>query len=438
MRFMQSSQTLDSSQLQDRDTEMLQKSDFTELPSSLSRQGESDSPCQSSRDAYCKVDIENTVIGCKKIVILGHSYIQCAVQRAAVMMDGKDLGLRRLGGQLVGLGLKHSTRPYFKRESNFEAIPERCEQGKMNTTILSPDQFVLFDFPGFQGWISIPFCIIYIITLLGNVIILIIISSEERLQEPMHIFICMLGVADLALSSSVLPRIIIMLWFDINNISREGCFIQLFCIFFSAIVASSFLVAMSFDRYFAICYPLRYSAIFSNSTLKKTAMLCITRSLIFVTPMPVLASSVSYCRSNNLVTSYCDYESLIEISCTKSVLHSVYGLVIAFIGITDVFFIILTYTMILVNVLKLASVKNGTKALSTCSSHLIVVLLTYTTSTFAAVMHRYTQDISDTLLATLSCLYIILPGMLNPIIYGMRTKEIKKHALKHFKLNKGR
>ncbi|XP_043927860.1 olfactory receptor 52K1-like [Protopterus annectens] len=304
----------------------------------------------------------------------------------------------------------------------------------MNTTISSAEYFVLFYFPGMQGWISVPFCIIYIITLLGNFTIVLIITGKESLQEPMYLFICMLAIADVILNSAILPRMLVMLWFDITNISIEGCFFQLFFMHISAFVASSFLLAMCFDRYFAVCNPLRYSSVFSSSTVRKILLLCIVRGLIFVTPLPILASTLSYCRSNTLITSYCDYISLIEISCTDSIFYSIYGLLIAFIIIADAVFIIFTYVMILVTVLKLASRKDHDKALSTCSSHLVVVLMTYTTAIFAVVMNTFNQDVLSTVLVPLSRLSIALPGMLNPIIYGIKTKEIRQHALKFFRI----
>ncbi|XP_043927861.1 olfactory receptor 52K1-like, partial [Protopterus annectens] len=300
----------------------------------------------------------------------------------------------------------------------------------MNVTSPSIPNFVLFGFPGIQGWMSIPFSVIYIVTLLGNFTIVIIITGDESLHEPMYLFICMLAIADVISSTSILPRMLAMLWFDITIISMEGCCLQLFFMHTATFVASSFLLAMSCDRYFAISNPLRYSTIFSSSTVRKISLLCIARGLIFVIPLPVFVSTLSYCRSNILVTSYCDYISLIQISCTESIFYAIYGLTIAFIIIADAVFIIFTYVMILVTVLKLASRKDHDKALSTCSSHLIVVLLTYTTAIFAVIMNSFAEYIPSSLLATLSCLYIVLPGMLNPIIYGMKTKEVRLHALK--------
>ncbi|XP_043927859.1 olfactory receptor 52K1-like [Protopterus annectens] len=301
-----------------------------------------------------------------------------------------------------------------------------------NSTISSPEEFVLSGFPGVQGWVSIPFCTMYVLTLLGNLTILITIKCEESLQEPMYMFMCMLATADIALSSSVLPRMLVMLWFDANTISRDACFLQLFFVHSFTVMASSVLLAMSFDRYLAICYPLQYANVFSKSLIKKIAALCITRGFILIIPEPVFASKVSYCSSNVLPTSYCDFLSLIKIGCSESTLNSVYGLAVAFVVIADAGFIMFSYAKILSTVLKLASGEERQKAINTCGSHLFVLLFTYNTALFSFVTHRFVKGISPPLLVAFSCLYMVLPAMLSPIIYGVRTKEIRKNIFKHF------
>ncbi|XP_043927858.1 olfactory receptor 52K1-like [Protopterus annectens] len=299
-----------------------------------------------------------------------------------------------------------------------------------NGTISLSEEFVLSGFPGIQGWVSIPFCTIYVLTLLGNCTILLVIKHDEALQEPMYMFIFMLATADIALSSTVLPRMLVMLWFDANSIRKEACFLQMFFVHSFAIMASSVLLAMSFDRYFAICYPLQYANVFSKSLIKKIATLCITRGFILIIPAPVLASNVSYCSANVLPTSYCDFMSLIKIGCSESTFNSVYGLTVPFVVIADVGFIMFSYAKILSTVLKLGSSEERQKAINTCGSHLLVLLFTYITAFFSFITHRFVKGISPPLLVVFSSLYMVLPAMLNPIIYGVRTNEIRKNIFK--------
>ncbi|XP_043927863.1 olfactory receptor 52K1-like [Protopterus annectens] len=275
----------------------------------------------------------------------------------------------------------------------------------------------------------------YVLAMGGNVAILIIVKVEESLHEPMYIFLCMLAIVDLVLCNTVLPKMLSMLWFMQNKISFEGCFTQMFLVHSFTVAESSVLLAMAFDRYTAICNPLRYTTIFTKTFMLKIGLFCFIRGIILIAPEPWLASRLPYCASKVVPISYCDHMSVVKLACTDTTINNAYGLAaLILIIFVDSALIVLSYIKILHAVMNLGSGEERKKALNTCGSHLCVVLFTYITALFSLITHRISKLAGSDALVTFSCLYVALPGMMNPIIYGIRTKEIRKHILKH--LNK--
>ncbi|XP_043927709.1 olfactory receptor 52K1-like [Protopterus annectens] len=302
----------------------------------------------------------------------------------------------------------------------------------INISALHPPEFILTGFPGYQGlqhWIAIPYCIMYILIIVGNFTILFVVFSEQSLHQPMYYFICMLAIIDLVLSNLILPKLLLMLLSEDYTISFQGCLTQMFFIHVFTVLESSALLTMSFDRYVAICNPLRYSAIFSNSFIMKIVGLSITRGVVFIMPLPILASRLPYCNSNIISISYCDHMSVVKLACADTTLNSSYGLVVIFLVVSDMSFIVFSYSMILRAVLKLGSGEERQKALHTCGSHLCVVVFAYSSATFSFITHRFGRALPPEFIVVFACLYLILPAMLNPIIYGARTKEIRRYVL---------
>uniref|UniRef100_A0A8C3SYF3 G-protein coupled receptors family 1 profile domain-containing protein n=1 Tax=Chelydra serpentina TaxID=8475 RepID=A0A8C3SYF3_CHESE len=158
-----------------------------------------------------------------------------------------------------------------------------------NTTDFThPSTFILMGIPGLEAahvWISIPFCIMYAIAILGNFTILFIVKREKSLHGPMYYFLCMLAGSDLVLATSVLPKMLSIFWFNSREIDFSACLTQLY---FLHLTESGILVAMAFDRYVAICHPLRHSSILTNPVVGKTGLAVVLRSGIVVLPFPLL------------------------------------------------------------------------------------------------------------------------------------------------------
>ncbi|XP_043927865.1 olfactory receptor 52K1-like [Protopterus annectens] len=308
-----------------------------------------------------------------------------------------------------------------------------------DASISYPAEFILTIFTGtpYQlQWISLAFSLIYVLSMTANTVILAVIKMEENLHEPMYIFICMLAIVDMILCNTILPKMLSMLCFLENVISFEGCLIQMFFVHTFSVAESSILLVMSFDRYIAICNPLRYKSIFTSSFITKLSLACFIRGFIFTAPEVFLASRLPYCSSRVVSISYCDHMSVVKLACADTTLNNVYGStgLVLIVG-TDAILIIFSYIKILQAVKNLASRDELQKAINTCGTHLCVVLFTYTVAVFSLITQRMSKAVGSDVLVFTSCLYLVTPGMLNPIIYGAKTKEIRSSFIKQFKMH---
>uniref|UniRef100_A0A8C4VBW7 Olfactory receptor n=1 Tax=Gopherus evgoodei TaxID=1825980 RepID=A0A8C4VBW7_9SAUR len=263
-----------------------------------------------------------------------------------------------------------------------------------NTTeFTNPSTFILLGIPGLETahvWISIPFCTIYAIAVLGNFTILFIVKRDPSLHEPMYYFLCMLAVTDLLLSTSTIPKMLNIFWFSSREIDFSACLIQMYFIHCFSGMASGILVAMAFDRYMAICHPLRHSTILTNSVVVKIGLAVVLRGGMLVMPNPVLARQWPYCRTNIIPHSYCEHIAVVKLACADIRISSYYGLFVAFLmtGL-DVFFITVSYIQILRAIFSLPTKDARLKTFGTCSSHLCVFLTFCIPSYFSILTHRF-------------------------------------------------
>ncbi|XP_030401168.1 olfactory receptor 52M1-like [Gopherus evgoodei] len=293
--------------------------------------------------------------------------------------------------------------------------------------------FILLGIPGLEAahvWISIPFCTMYTIAVLGNFIILFIVKREPSLHGPMNYFLCMLAVTDLVLSTSTLPKMLAIFWFNSREIDFSACLTQLYFIHCFSAMESGIFVAMAFDRYVAICHPLRHSITLTNPVVAKTGVAVVLRGIMLILPYPLLARQWPYCRTNTIPHSYCEHIAMVKLACTDISISSYYSLSAAFFVIgLDVFFITMSYTQILRTIFSLPTKDARLKTFGTCGSHLCAILAFYFPTLFSSLLHRFGHNVSLHLHILIANMYLLVPPMLNPIIYGMRTKQIRDRLL---------
>ncbi|XP_044885495.1 putative olfactory receptor 52P1 [Mauremys mutica] len=292
-----------------------------------------------------------------------------------------------------------------------------------------PSTFILAGISGLEAahvWISIPFSMFYIIGLLGNVMVLFVVGKEQTLHKPMYLLICMLALTDIATSTSVMPKALCIFWFNLNGITVGGCLTQMFLLHAVSVMQSAILVAMAFDRYVAICKPLRYATIITSARIVKLGLLGLIRAVLFILPLPLLLSRLPFCASNVIHHTYCEHMAIAKMSCGDITVNRMYGLVVAFVVLgLDLLLVAFSYSLITRAVLRISSKKAHQKALNTCIAHICVMLMSCTFFLFSTITHRFGQGIAPHVHIILGNLHFLIPPMLNPIIYGIKTKELR-------------
>lgn len=302
-----------------------------------------------------------------------------------------------------------------------------------STTLSQPPYFLLIGIPGLQKeqfWIAFPFCMMYAIAVLGNITLLLTIKAEPSLHEPMYFFLAMLASTDLVLSTSVAPKMLGVFWLGLREIEFQSCLTQLFFIHTFSSVESGVLMAMALDRYFAICWPLRHSSILSVPVVVALGSLVLMRGVFLVSPACFVLHRMPFCHHRIISHSYCDHMAVVKLACGDIRFHVIYGLFVAFMVIgCDIILISASYFMILRVILGLPSTEARLKAFSTCASHVCVILGFYVPALFTFLTHRFGQSIPPHIHIMVANLYLLVPPMLNPIVYGVRTKKLRDRVV---------
>ncbi|XP_053546981.1 olfactory receptor 5V1-like [Bombina bombina] len=303
-------------------------------------------------------------------------------------------------------------------------------QQKNYTTVKN---FALLDFS--EGWIFISFLFlcIYLTILMGNLCIFTIIKINTNLHMPMYFFISNLSLLDICYSSVTLPWMIYNCISGNRWISFNLCFAQLY-LFVSLGGAECILLAtMAYDRFVAICNPLKYPLIINNRLCTNLAAGSWISGFLNSILHTVLTSNLFFCKSEqNINHFYCDVPPLIEAACNPTYTSKILLYVVSvFLGFSPFLFIVISYINILSTIMKINSSAGRRKAFSTCSSHLIVVTMFYGTANLNYV--GPTSGYPLELERLLSLMYSLLTPLVNPIIYCLRNKEVKGALKKTFK-----
>ncbi|XP_012509788.1 PREDICTED: olfactory receptor 52H1-like [Propithecus coquereli] len=305
-----------------------------------------------------------------------------------------------------------------------------------NLSSYNPGPFILVGIPGleqFHVWIGIPFCIIYIVAITGNCILLYLIAVERSLHEPMFFFLSMLAMTDLILSTTTMPKTLSIFWLGAREITFPGCLTRMFFLHYSSVLDSAILMAMAFDRYVAICSPLRYTTILTPKTIIKIVVGIAFRSFCIILPDVFLLTRLPFCRTRIIPHTYCEHIGVARLACADISINIWFGFFVPFMTvISDMILIAVSYTLILCAVFRLPSRDARQKALGTCGSHVGVILMLYTPGFFSILAHRFGHNISRTFHIMFANLYIVIPPALNPIVYGVKTKQIRAKVVHLF------
>ncbi|XP_072472766.1 olfactory receptor 51G2 isoform X1 [Notamacropus eugenii] len=296
-----------------------------------------------------------------------------------------------------------------------------------------PYTFLLSGLPGLEHihiWVSIPLFSMYLVSILGNCMILFIIKTESSLHQPMYFFLSMLALTDLGLSICTLPTVLSIFLFGAREIDHDACFIQLFFIHCLSFLESSVLLSMAFDRFVAICRPLRYASILTNKVVSRIGLGSLGRSVALIFPLPLMLKRFPYCGSQVLTHSYCLHQEVMKLACADITANSIYGMfvIISTVGV-DSMLILLSYVLILHTVLAIASQTERLKALNTCVSHICAVLLFYTPMIGLSVIHRFGKQTPHLIQVVMGFVYLLVPPLMNPIVYSVKTKQIRDRII---------
>ncbi|XP_052031336.1 olfactory receptor 510-like [Apodemus sylvaticus] len=271
---------------------------------------------------------------------------------------------------------------------------------------------------------------IYLVTLSGNLSTILLIRVSSQLHHPMYFFLSHLASVDIGISSSVTPNMLGNFLLENGTISYTGCGIQLGSAVFFGAIECFLLAAMAYDRFVAICNPLLYSTIMSTKVCIQLLVVSYIGGCLHASSFILSFISFHFCGPNRVNHFFCDFTPLVELSCYgNSVLLILDSFSAGFIILITVFVIAISYTYILITILKMRSTEGRHKAFSTCTSHLTAVTLFYGTVTFIYAMPKssYSTDQNK----VVSVFYMVVVPMLNPLIYSLKNNEIKGALKRH-------
>ncbi|EHB02023.1 Olfactory receptor 13A1 [Heterocephalus glaber] len=291
-------------------------------------------------------------------------------------------------------------------------------------------EFVLEGFsehPQLRLLLLVSFLCLYTVALTGNAVIIVLISFTNGLHSPMYFFLCNLASMDIICTSSVLPKVLIGLASAENTISFQGCMAQVFFLIWSLSSELLLLTVMAYDRYMAICFPLHYSSRMSPHLCGALAMGVWGICALNASVNTCLMTQLSFCGPRVITHFFCEIPPLLLLSCSPTRVNSIMTLLAdAFYGCLNFLLTLLSYGCIISSILRMRSAEGRRKAFSTCSSHLLVVLMFYSSVFCAYISPASSYSPEKSKLS--GVLYSALSPALNPLIYTLRNQEVK-HSL---------
>uniref|UniRef100_A0A8C8RWP5 Olfactory receptor n=1 Tax=Pelusios castaneus TaxID=367368 RepID=A0A8C8RWP5_9SAUR len=289
-------------------------------------------------------------------------------------------------------------------------------------------EFILLGFPGswyLQLTLFMLFLFMYILTLLGNITIISLVGTHRRLHSPMYYFLCNLSFLDILFTTAYIPQTLSNLVSQSKAISFSSCLLQMYFVFSLGCTEYLLLAVMAYDRYLAICHPFYYSSAMNNTFFSQLAFGSWVSGFLTVSGPAFLISRLTFCGPTIINHFFCDIDSWIALSCTDTHLIEMVYIILSFIIVLGSCVVtIVSYIYIISTVLRIKSTKGWQKAFSTCSAHLMVVVIWYGCSIFLYVQPSKQNSLPMNKIVTLLNMYTT--PLLNPFIYTLRNKEIKE------------
>lgn len=298
-----------------------------------------------------------------------------------------------------------------------------------NWTTIS--EFIIVGFPGlhpdYYGLVSAIFFLVYITTVTGNTLFLMLFVTSESLRKPMYIILASLALSDMCFSTVALPKIIARYWFDAGASPFHACFFQMQLIHYFGTINSLILMIMALDRYVAICYSLRYQTIMTNRLTYIFNITAWLAALIAPTIATLHSQQLPYCGPKLIIHCYCDHISITNLACADNSQQKLLALCVAlFVLLVPLAFIIYSYCHIITSVMKLANAQSRWKTFATCSTQLCIIALFYVPRCVVYIASVVQYKISTDFRILLILLYSLIPPLINPFIYCLRTQDIRK------------
>uniref|UniRef100_A0A8D2FVV3 Olfactory receptor family 56 subfamily A member 4 n=1 Tax=Theropithecus gelada TaxID=9565 RepID=A0A8D2FVV3_THEGE len=283
----------------------------------------------------------------------------------------------------------------------------------MDTSILLEKTYQMGQ--GWQHWLSLPLSLLFLLAMGTNTTLLITIQLESSLHQPLYYLLSLFSLLDIVLCLTVIPKVLAIFWFDLRSISFPACFLQMFIMNSFLTMESCTFMVMAYDHYVAICHPLRYPSIITDQFVARAVVFVIARNAFVSLPVPMLSARLRYCVGNIIKNCICTNLSVSKLSCDDITFNQLYQFVAGWTLLgSDLILIIISYSFILKVVLRIKAEGAVAKALSTCV--LLVLVIT----------NLARKTIPPDVPILLNILHHLIPPALNPIVYGMRTKEIKQ------------
>ncbi|XP_036282250.1 olfactory receptor 10A3 [Pipistrellus kuhlii] len=296
-------------------------------------------------------------------------------------------------------------------------------------------EFILLgfsNFPELQQQLFGAFLVVYLVTLMGNAIIIVIISLEQSLHVPMYLFLLNLSLVDVSFSAVIMPQMLVVLSTEKTSISFVSCFAQMYFLLLFGGTECFLLGAMAYDRFAAICHPLSYPMLMDKRVFMKLVMFSWASGVMVATVQTTWVFSFPFCGPNELNHLFCETPPVLELACADTFFFEIYAFTgTILIVMVPFLLILLSYIRILFAILKMPSTTGRQKAFSTCASHLTSVTLFYGTANMTYLQPK--SGYSPETKKLMSLAYTLLTPLLNPLIYTLRNSEMKRALMKFWR-----